>query len=209
MTWRKRRVRLSETTAARSSTSNLSSTPHSGTPTRIPRVPLLLNLAILVVNFILIVAHTDSQERVLRATTRMACESPVPGWLRSRETDSLDYRDESSSTAAGMSDAEAGAIGQVPHARLLKYLSRVRGLDTLSSAQLDAVYAALEHTCRALLDAGKRVRSTPRGGAAARRSATEARERIEREVADRLRGAQIQDDRLLARLVRVVVSSAG
>ena len=193
---------MSQTTTARS--------PDSGTPTRIPRVPLLLNLAILVVNFILIVAHTDSQERVLRATTRMACEMPAPGYVRSRE---LGWEDDGSVASSSKSDrnrdAMAGTIGQVPHARLLKYLARVQGLDTLSSAQLDAVYSALEHTCRALLEAGERVRSTPRGGAAACRTAAEARERIEREVADRLRGAQIQDDRLLARLVRVVVSSAG
>jgi len=187
-------------------------------------VPLLLNLAILVVNFILIVAHTDSQERVLRATTRMACETPAPRYWRSRgesprsrgespRSRELGWEDDDSVASSSKSDrnrdAMAGTIGQVPHARLLKYLSRVQGLDALSSAQLDAVYSALEHTCRALLEAGERVRSTPRGGAAARRTAAEARERIEREVTDRLRGAKIQDDRLLARLVRVVVSSAG
>lgn len=201
---------MSQTTTGRSPDSVSPRTASSGTPSRIPRVPLLLNLAILVVNFILIVAHTDSQERVLRATTRMACETPAPRYWRSRE---LGWEDDDSVASSSKSDrnrdAMAGTIGQVPHARLLKYLSRVQGLDALSSAQLDAVYSALEHTCRALLEAGERVRSTPRGGAAARRTAAEARERIEREVTDRLRGAQIQDDRLLARLVRVVVSSAG
>ena len=190
------------------------------------RFMVLLNLAVLVVNFVLVVAHSDTQERVLRATTRMACDSPAPPWLRARAFADLSRREASGrrgaldarrvADAGGRTGAQGGAqhslggaIGQVPHARLLKYLARVEGLDALSSPQLDAVYGALEHTCRALLQASERVRRRKHGGAGARRSAEQARERIEQDVANRLRQAQIQDDQLLARLVRVVVSSAG
>ncbi|MHC4955736.1 MAG: hypothetical protein ACYTGZ_17935 [Planctomycetota bacterium] len=169
-----------------------------------PRLVLLLNVAVLIVNFVLVIAASDSQERVLRATTRMACECPaLPSpYLRTEAPDS---------TAADRPERGAigGAIGQVPHIRLLKYLSRVDGLDSLSGKQLNAVYSALEHCCRALVEAGDRVRRAPTGGAAARRSAEAARERVEQEVADRLRAAEIQDRGLVARLVRVVVSSAG
>jgi len=183
-----------------------------------PRLPLLLNLVVLIVTVIVVVAHSDSQERVLRATTRMACEvtaAPSP-WFRgvADPREAADPRgDETRIGGVAIDGAIRGGIGQVSHIRLLKYLARVDGLEELSPSQLDAVYEALENCCRVLVVAGGgvRERSVNRslGGAGARRSAEEARDRAQREVESRLRAAAIPDGELLARLVRVVVSSAG
>ena len=185
-----------------------------------PRLPLLLNLVVLIVTVVVVVAHSDSQERVLRATTRMACEvtaAPSP-WYRDSVTQSGAGTQARAVSGGGaingaINGAIRGGIGQVSHIRLLKYLARVDGLEQLSPSQLDAVYEALEHCCRVLVEAGGgvRERSVNRslGGAGARRSAEAARDRAEREVESRLRAAAIPDGELLARLVRVVVSSAG
>jgi len=169
------------------------------------QLTLLLNLAVLIVTVIVVVAHADSQERVLRATTRMVCDSPLPRDVVDR------YAQEATlARQRGAADgAIGGAIGQVSHIRLLKYLSRVDGLEALSPGQLEAVYEALEDCCRVLVEAGVRVRRTSTSGARARSSAEAARERAEQQVTRRLRAAAIPEGELLARLVRVVVSSAG
>ena len=177
-----------------------------------PRLPLLLNLVVLIVTVVVVVAHSDSQERVLRATTRMACEvTAAPSLWYRHAADQRRAADQERDEA--VDGAIRGGIGQVSHIRLLKYLARVDGLEELSPSQLDAVYEALENCCRVLVEAGGgvRERSVNRslGGAGARRSAEEARDRAEREVESRLRAAAIPDGELLARLVRVVVSSAG
>jgi len=159
-----------------------------------PRVPLLLNLLILVVNFVLLCAHADSDARVLRATTR-AAEIPLfrPRWTPVSASGAVANRD----TTPGA----RGAIGPIPHTRLLKFLARLDGSAELSGPQREAVYDALAHCCEALPRAARSVRS-------GRGDPRVARDRIEREVADRLRSARIRDEEL-ARLVRVVVASAG
>jgi len=193
-----------------------------------PRLPLLLNLAVLIVTVVLVVAHTDAQDRVLRVTTRMACEpAPLPYGTGPQRMGSVGvgvgraaFRDapESGEGASGEGasgvgasgdGAIPGAIGQLSHIRLLKYLARVDGLEELSAAQLEAVYGALEDCCRLLVQAGRGVRAAPAGGADTRRSAAATRSRVEDTVERRLREAAIPEGELLARLVRVVVSSAG
>ncbi|MHC4939324.1 MAG: hypothetical protein ACYTHK_10175 [Planctomycetota bacterium] len=146
-----------------------------------PRLACLLNLLVLLVNFALVCAHSENAVRVLRATTRAAA-APLPRWSPPPNRDTPD------------------GIGAVPHTRLLKFLAL---LDTeLPAPQREAVFAALEHCCVELPRAAALVRAS--GG-----DPRVARTRIEHEVADRLRGAAIADDETLARLVRIVVSSAG
>ena len=176
-----------------------------------PRLPLLLNLIVLIVTVVVVVAHTESQDRVLRVTTRMACESPPPlRWPVRQDAQAGDPEGGDRAEEAGASPgAISGAIGQLSHIRLLKYLARVDGIDQLSADQLEAVYAALEECCHALVEAERSVRTVSGGGAGARRAAAAARSRVEDAVAHRLRAADVPDGALLARLVRVVVSSAG
>ena len=150
-----------------------------------PRSVCLLNLLILVVNFVLVCVHSDTEVRVLRATTRAAA-APV---VRVRPV-GREYRD------------SADAIGPIPHTRLLKFLALLDGALDLSAAQREAVYEALAHCCEALPRAAESVRSS--GG-----DARAARDRVEREVGALLRAAAIEDDATVARLVRVVVASAG
>jgi len=160
-----------------------------------PRTPLLLNLVILLVNFVLLVAHAASEDRVFRAA-RQSAAAPAP-WRRlvHRPVATPGFDGSDTNRATG------GAIGPIPHTRLLKFLSVADDADELSPAQREAVVDALEACCRSLRSASAawlRETENPRT----------ARERIVRDVAARLRAAELPDD-ALARLVRVVVASAG
>jgi len=154
-----------------------------------PRVACLLNLLILIVNFVLVCVHTETDVRVLRAATRAAA-APIPWRVSERRPDRAN------------GDARAGAIGPIPHTRLLKFLALLEGAEALSAPQREAVYEALAHCCEELPRAAELVRAS--GG-----DPRAVRERVEHEVADRLRAAAIADDAIVARLVRVVVASAG
>ena len=155
-----------------------------------PRIPLLLNVLILIVNFVLVCVLAENDGRALRATARAAA-APIPMPV---------FRPEVRS-APPANRASRDAIGPIPHTRLLKFLARLDGAGDFSRPQREAVYDALAHCCAAM----------PRAAEGVRRSRGDprlARERIEREVAARLRAAAFRDD-AVARLVRVVVASAG
>ena len=81
-----------------------------------PRLVLLLNLAILIVNFVLIIAASDSQERVMRATTRMACEpaalpNPYLTYLSREPPSTIDTVSASAGRGAGRGVAHGVALG--------------------------------------------------------------------------------------------------
>jgi len=145
-----------------------------------PRIPLLLNLLVLVVNFVLVCAIAENDARAAAAPLPAPVLRPAPPPNRAND----------------------GAIGPVPHTRLLKFLARLDGAADFSRPQHEAVYDALAHCCAAMPRAAEGVRRT-RGDPRA------ARARIEAEVAARLRAAEFRDDAVVARLVRVVVASAG
>ena len=161
-----------------------------------PRTPLLLNLVILLVNFVLLCANAASDDRMFRAARRSAA-APVP-W---RRLVTAVPESPPGSHPPHANRATPGAIGPIPHTRLLKFLAVADGGNELSPAQRAAVVDALESCCRSLRSASQawlRAVEDPRA----------ARERIVRDVTDRLRAAQLPDE-ALARLVRVVVASAG
>ena len=174
-----------------------------------PKTTLVLNLLILIVNFVLICVHSEAEVRVLRIATRAPAAQPILRW-RPRDPDFPDSASRANRDRVFRDGPvrdrpirdRPGAIGPVPHTRLLKFLSHLDGVDELSRPQRDAIYAALEHCCSAFPAGAELVRvsrSDPRA----------VREQVERQVADRLRAADIRDDAQLARLVRVVVASAG
>ena len=152
-----------------------------------PRSAVLLNLAILLVNFLLVCVHSEAEGRVLRVATRMPAARPILRW---RPAPSEPDRDTDVANAP------------VPHTRLLKYLARLDEFDELTSDQREALYTALDHCCDEFAEGVELVR----------RSHSEPRvvhDRVRASVAARLRAVDIDDDERLARLVRVVVASAG
>jgi len=165
-----------------------------------PRVSLLLNLLILVVHFVLIVAQTETEGRFLRAVARAhAIPASFPRVFPRPSQD------------VSSGEADRGAIGvganvAISHARLAKYLARTAHersrLAELSPDQRDAVFEALAQCGRDYAAAAMRWRNDPDRWRA-------EYDTVERAVAERLRSAAIQDKTTLARLVRIVVSSAG
>jgi len=93
-----------------------------------PRIPLLLNLLVLVVNFVLVCAIAENDDRALRVTTRAAA-APLPAPVLR--------------PAPPPNRANDGAIGPVPHTRLLKFLARLDGAADFSRPQREAVYDAM------------------------------------------------------------------
>ena len=159
------------------------------------RVILLLNLAVLVVNFFVSLGATEAQTQVLRTTARVAFSQPlVP--------------------RACLHPAAAAAPAPTvrepsPMARLVKFLARSEELDRLTPAQVDALYLAHDY-CRHELEAeGGKLRGAAYGGAHTRRLLGDLRARVRRNVEDTFRAAEVSDREVLARLVRVVLASAG
>ena len=128
------------------------------------RVTLLLNLAILVVNFALACGATETQVRVLRSTARTLATPSVPRWL---------------------GPPPERRLGAVP--------------------QVAALYRALEDCAAELTRGGRRLRVVRDDGDHARRLV----ERLERRIAATLKAADVPEGETLARLVRVVMASAG
>ncbi|MHC4931069.1 MAG: hypothetical protein ACYTGV_02625 [Planctomycetota bacterium] len=151
------------------------------------KVVLLLNLAILLVNFALSWGSTEAQVRVLRTTARVAHGFPL-----------LPPRVPEAVSPAG-----------VPEARLLRYLGGLGDLERLTPRQIAAVYGCLDYCCRTAAEGGQWLREGALDGAAARRRIERIHERMRRGVADSLRAAEIEDHRLLGHLVRILVSSTG
>ena len=157
------------------------------------RVILLLNLAVLVVNFFVSLGATETQTQVLRTTARVAFSQPlVP---RSRPPAPL--------------PPGPVSLDPSPTARLVKFLARSEELDRLTAAQVDALFGAHDY-CRAELEeGGVKLRGAAYGGARTRRLLGDLRARVRKSVEDTFRAADVSDRELLARLVRVVLASAG
>jgi len=158
------------------------------------RVILLLNLAVLVVNFFVSLGATETQTQVLRTTARVAFSQPLVLPPRPRP--------------ASLPPAPA-AREPSPMARLVKFLARSEELDRLTAAQVDALFVAHDHCRQELEEGGGKLRGTAYGGAHARRLLGDLRARVRRNVEDTFRAAEVSDRELLARLVRVVLASAG
>ena len=148
------------------------------------RVTLLLNLAILVVNFALACGATETQVRVLRSTARTLATPSVPRWL---------------------GPPPERRLGAVPLARFVKYLARLDRTQRLTPPQVAALYRALEDCAAELTRGGRRLRVVRDDGDHARRLV----ERLERRIAATLKAADVPEGETLARLVRVVMASAG
>jgi hypothetical protein len=153
------------------------------------RVTLLLNLAILVVNFALACGATETQVRVLRSTARTLATPSVPSRLGLRRLGPPPER----------------RLGAVPLARFVKYLARLDGTQRLTPPQVAALYRALEDCAAELTRGGRRLRVVRDDGDHARRLV----ERLERRIAATLKAADVPEGETLARLVRVVMASAG
>jgi len=143
---------------------------------------LLLNLAVLIVNFVVAWGVSDAQVRVLRTTARVAHAVPL----------------------APPRPVESPGV---PRARLLKYLGRLPGLDRLTRGQVDALHESLDYCCSVLAEEGEGLRGLD--GAAVRASLGGLQERLRDNVAASLRAARVEDPQLLEQLVRIVVSSTG
>ena len=143
---------------------------------------LLLNLAILVVNFIVACGASETQVRVMRTTARIAHAMPiVPRPVR-------ELRD-------------------VPQTRLLKYLDRLPELERLTQAQVEALHESLDYCCAVLAQEGAELRALD--GAGVRAGLGGLNDRLRENVTASLRAARIEDPGLLRQLVRIVVSSTG
>jgi hypothetical protein len=158
------------------------------------RVILLLNLAVLVVNFFVSLGATETQTRVLRTTARVAFSQPLVPPTRP--------------PPAAPPPAPI-ARESFPMARLVKFLARSQELDRLTAAQVDALYDAHDYCRHELEEGGVRLRGAACGGARTRRLLGDLRARVRRNVEDTFRAAEVSDRELLARLVRVVLASAG
>ncbi|MHC4974499.1 MAG: hypothetical protein ACYTG3_19465 [Planctomycetota bacterium] len=159
------------------------------------RVILLLNLAVLVVNFFVSLGATEAQTQVLRTTARVAFSQPlVPPTPR---------------PAPAPLPPASIHHDPSPTARLVKFLARSEELNRLTAAQVDALFGAHDY-CRAELEeGGSKLRGAAYGGARTRRLLGDLRARVRRNVEDTFRAADVSDRELLARLVRVVLASAG
>ena len=156
------------------------------------RVILLLNLAVLVVNFFVSLGATETQAQVLRTTARVAFSQPLV----------LPPRPHAAPPASTAREPS-------PMARLVKFLARSEELDRLTAAQVDALYDAHEYCRHELEEGGVKLRGAAYGGARTRRLMGDLRARVRRNVEDTFRAAEVSDRELLARLVRVVLASAG
>jgi hypothetical protein len=87
----------------------------------------------------------------------------------------------------------------------VKYLARFDRTHQLTAPQVAALYRALEDCAAELTRGGRRLRVVRDDGDHARRLV----ERIERKVAETLKAADVPEGETLARLVRVVMASAG
>jgi len=158
------------------------------------RVILLLNLAVLVVNFFVSLKATETQAYVLRTTARVAFSQPLvlpPRPLPAPRTPPPAAREPS------------------PTARLVKFLARSEELDRLTPAQVDAVFFAHDYCRHELEEGGGKLRGAAHGGADTRRLLGDLRARVSRNIEDTFRAAEVSDREVLARLVRVVLASAG
>lgn len=148
------------------------------------RVMLLLNLAVLVVNFALTCGATETQVRVLRSTARTLA---TPSTLRR------------------LGPPPERRLGAVPLARFVKYLARLDRRQQLTPPQVAALYRALEDCAAELTRGGRRLRVVRDDGDHARRLV----ERVQQRIAATLKAADVPEGETLARLVRVVMASAG
>jgi len=158
------------------------------------RVILLLNLAVLVVNFFVSLGATETQAQVLRTTARVAFSQPLvlpPRPLPAPKAPAPAAREPS------------------PTARLVKFLARSEELDRLTPAQVDALFLAHDYCRHELEEGGGKLRGATYGGADTRRLLGDLRARVRRNVEDSFRAAEVSDREVLARLVRVVLASAG
>jgi hypothetical protein len=156
------------------------------------RVILLPNLAVLVVNFFVSLGATETQAQVLRTTARVAFSQPLV----------LPPRPHAAPPASTAREPS-------PMARLVKFLARSEELDRLTVAQVDALFDAHEYCRHELEEGGVKLRGAAYGGARTRRLMGDLRARVRRNVEDTFRAAEVSDRELLARLVRVVLASAG
>ena len=101
------------------------------------------------------------------------------------------------------------AVVRVPAARFVKYLGRLERLPDLTPGQMRALCLALEYCCDELARGGAALRRRPPGGADARLFLGDLHARVHRNVESTLRAADVADGELLARLVRIVLASAG
>ena len=150
-------------------------------------VPLVLNAAILLVNFAVSLGSTDTQIQIARAAVRTVAEpAPAPA-----------------PPAAPVEDPRAPAV------RLVKYLARLRGLETLSPDQIEALRLAHDYCWQELTSGGEQLRGADYDGARTRIVLSELRARVSRNVEATLKAANVPEGELLARLVRIVMASAG
>jgi hypothetical protein len=152
---------------------------------------LLVNLAVLVVNFVVAWSTTDSHVCVLRTSARVAHSAPLLA------------------PAAPEVRAREEEAASVPRTRLLKYLARLEEIDRLSPQQVAALCRAFEAACEGLSDPDALARVRGLGGPAASRLVAGMDDRIRRQVSETLRAADVPEGELLQKLVRIVLSSAG
>lgn len=157
---------------------------------------LLLNVAVLAVNFALSLGATDTQAKVLRTTARLGCGAPVVA-VRAAPA-----------PAPAPAPPLHPAAPDAPTARLVKFLARAEELDGLSPRQVEAVRQAAVGCRRALARSAAALRGAV-DGARARRALGDVEARVRREVAAALRAARVPEGEVLARLVRIVMASAG
>ena len=155
---------------------------------------LLLNLAVLVVNFVVAVGVSESQNRTLRATARVAYAAP-PSRLPA--------------PSMRLSKPPGSEAGPVPRARLVKYLGKLRQIDRLSAGQIAALHGGLLDSVRVLDEMGGQLARPAHDGAAVRELIGSGQRRIRHRVSERLRRAALPEDELFDQLVRIVISSAG
>jgi len=151
------------------------------------KITLLLNVAVLVTNFVVCLGATETQVQVARAAVRTVCAVPC----------------------APRIPPPPAAPPPAAGARLVKCLARLDGLDRLTPAQVEALFLAHDHCRRELAAGGERLLAAAHDGARARAHVEALRARVSRDVAATLKAAQVPDGELLARLVRVVMASAG
>lgn len=165
-------------------------------------VPLLLNLAILVVTFFVALGGTETQSRMLHTSSRLALGTSLTG-LPGGVSAGAGGSQESGDGKAG------GRSGPARRARLLRLLARMPECSTLAPGQLQSAYDALEACCRDLAMEEDLLRARHFQPGALAQPLPSLQTRLVRTAEATLRGGEVPDGPLLDQLVRIVIASAG
>jgi len=155
---------------------------------------LLLNLAVLLVNFFVSLGVTDTQVQTLRTTARIAYGTP---------------RRRSPKHLVTPGPPATPPATSAPRARLVRFLARCEGPEKLDTAQMGALLDACDRYAGEVERLGNRLRELGGNGFRARGLCGELQRKLRDEVASTLRAAAVADPALRERLVRLVLASAG